>query len=104
MRCGIRVAGRDLAFEQLRQLLDGDLHRAEHRIPLPGGAGDSPTETFYEVGIQRIRHTGQVCCTLEQFTSPTRETGVQLSGCVESAASSAWNARDAVLDWLTNRR
>ncbi|ABG99279.1 conserved hypothetical protein (plasmid) [Rhodococcus jostii RHA1] len=80
VRCSIRVAGRDLAFEQLRQLLNGDLHRAEHRIPLHSGAGDRPTETFYEVGIQRIRHTGQVCCTPERSPHPPEKIGFSSPG------------------------
>ncbi|WP_179377710.1 hypothetical protein [Rhodococcus sp. ACS1] len=28
-----------------------------------GSAGDSPAETFGEVGMQRIRHDGHVGCT-----------------------------------------
>ncbi|WKN60675.1 hypothetical protein HJ581_0044175 [Rhodococcus opacus] len=52
----ILVTGRDLAVKQLRQLPNGDLHGAEHGITLHGDAGDSPAETFCEVGVQRIRH------------------------------------------------
>ena len=70
VRRSILVTGRDVAFEQLGKLLDGDLHGAEQGITLHGGAGDGPAETFCEVGIQRIRHDGQVCSTTGR--SPAR--------------------------------
>ena len=61
MRRSILVTGRDVAFEQLR--FDGDLHGAEQGITLHGGTGDSPTETFDEVDIQRIRHVPSLLYT-----------------------------------------
>ncbi|SEC41732.1 hypothetical protein SAMN04490220_1587 [Rhodococcus jostii] len=50
------IAGRHEAFEQLGQLGNGDLDRAEQRITIHSGVGHSPAETFNEVGVQLIGH------------------------------------------------
>ncbi|MDV8101659.1 hypothetical protein R4P80_01665, partial [Rhodococcus sp. IEGM 69] len=80
MRRSILVTGRDLAFEQLSKLLDGDLHGAEHGITLHGGAGDGPAETAYRGNSSRS-------VTLISGPHPFQPSG---SG---NFAAASWNAR-----------